>query len=271
MTVVSPVVTYPRPGLPPLFWGREDRALRLGRVSRLAIHDPSRVRTYAVAARSRRRGLWVFAIALAPALVAIWATPWFVTQDGPAHLYNARSLRVHSTVEIPPQRRYRVRCGTAAQLGRPPVPGRLAPGHVASRCQSRDDHADPDRACGFDRLAALAGRGWRGMPLAALLAVLLAINLPWLLGFTSFMLGACLFPITLGIWWHGRERLWPGRVVLLGVVGLRVFQPPGQFRADGGGTHCARWLAPGSGDSPARVGRRSLCFPSPLWAGSTSA
>ena len=29
------------------------------------------------------------------------------------------------------------------------------------------------------------------------------MNLAWLLGFTSFLLGSCLFPITLGVWWKG--------------------------------------------------------------------
>src|SRR5204862_3079364 len=60
--------------------------------------------------------------------------------------------------------------------------------------------------------------GWRGMPGAALMAVALAINLPWLLGFGSFLLGACLFPITLGLWWQGRDQLGPGRALALGAL-----------------------------------------------------
>ena len=35
------------------------------------------------------------------------------------------------------------------------------------------------------------------------------MNLAWLLGFTSFLIGSCLFPITLGVWWEGRYRLSP--------------------------------------------------------------
>ena len=48
------------------------------------------------------------------------------------------------------------------------------------------------------------------MPLVALLAVLLALNLTWLLGFYSFLLGACLYPITLGLWWAGPSGPVPG-------------------------------------------------------------
>ena len=41
---------------------------------------------------SRIRGLAFLIAALAPALAAIWAVPWFVTQDAPAHVYNAEIL-----------------------------------------------------------------------------------------------------------------------------------------------------------------------------------
>ncbi len=46
---------------------------------------------------SRIRGLAFLIAALAPALAAIWAVPWFVTQDAPAHVYNAEILRGRST------------------------------------------------------------------------------------------------------------------------------------------------------------------------------
>ena len=46
------------------------------------------------------------------------------------------------------------------------------------------------------------------------------MNIAWLFGFTSFMLGACLFALTLGVWWTGRERLAWGRVAAL--AGLLV-------------------------------------------------
>src|SRR5262249_19199101 len=46
----------------------------------------------------------------------------------------------------------------------------------------------------------------------------LALNVTWLLGFSSFLLGACLFPITLGIWWPGRERLQAGRIAAIAML-----------------------------------------------------
>src|SRR5215204_3851649 len=52
------------------------------------------------------------------------------------------------------------------------------------------------------------------------LAVIIALNWMWLLGFYSFLLGACLFPMTLGIWWAGREQMGPQRALVL--AGLLV-------------------------------------------------
>ena len=44
------------------------------------------------------------------------------------------------------------------------------------------------------------------------------MNMAWLLGFTSFLIGSCLFPITLGVWWKGRYRLSFGRIAALSVL-----------------------------------------------------
>ncbi len=44
------------------------------------------------------------------------------------------------------------------------------------------------------------------------------MNVTWLLGFTSFLLGSCLFPIGLGIWWEGRYRLSIARIAALSVL-----------------------------------------------------
>ena len=34
----------------------------------------------------------ILVVALTPALAAVWTVPWFVTQDGSAHVYNAQIL-----------------------------------------------------------------------------------------------------------------------------------------------------------------------------------
>jgi hypothetical protein len=60
--------------------------------------------------------------------------------------------------------------------------------------------------------------GNRGLNLAVLLCALLSINLCWIYGFTSYMLGACLYAITIGVWWGYRERLGAGRICLLGAL-----------------------------------------------------
>ena len=60
--------------------------------------------------------------------------------------------------------------------------------------------------------------GTRGLVPAALLSVLLAMNFAWLMGFTSFLIGCCLFPITLGVWWEGRYRLSPVRIGIVSAL-----------------------------------------------------
>jgi hypothetical protein len=157
----------------------------------------------------------LFVAALLPALGAIWATPWFITQDGPAHLYNAHIIARSGDPHSPFRGVYQVRWS--------PLPnwaGHLSLVALLSLVPPRT----ADRLMTSLTLVGFAASivwlrwrvvGWRGMPLAALMAAALAINLPWLLGFTSFLLGACLFPITLGLWWHRRDRLWPGGVVAL--------------------------------------------------------
>jgi hypothetical protein len=61
-------------------------------------------------------------------------------------------------------------------------------------------------------------RGVEGLGLAALWSTLLGLNLTWLFGFYSFLLGASLFAITLGVWWKGREALTGMHSVFLGAL-----------------------------------------------------
>ena len=165
-------------------------------------------------------GLIALALSLAPALAAIAAVPEFTTQDGPAHLYNARilnaSLRPGSpfagTFEVvwQPLPNWAGHLGTMAMVA-------LLPPDVAARAMT---------ALTLVLLAAsVAWLRWsvagpKGLATASMLASLLALNVTWLLGFTSFLLGSALMAATLAAWWGGRE--WFGTARTLGLSALLV-------------------------------------------------
>ncbi len=161
------------------------------------------------------RGLAVLVVALAPALAAIWAVPWFVTQDAPAHVYNAEIL----TRSFDPASPF----GAFFAIRWQPIPNwvghvvlaalvRVLPAWAADRIMTSVTLAGFAAAVFWLRVR-VAGpyrgecAGAHHLTAAALLSTLLAMNITWLLGFTSFTLGACLFPITLGYWWPRRDRL----------------------------------------------------------------
>ena len=165
-----------------------------------------------------QRGFVVLLISLAPAMAAIWAVPWFVTQDGPAHIYNAQILAWSFGSNSPFQSVYTIRWQPIPNWAGHLILAGLVAGFPAWVA---------DRVMTSVTLVAFAAATlwlrWRVAPKsdmrpAALLAALLAMNIAWLLGFSSFMLGACLFPITLGIWWSGRDRLNAGRITVLATL-----------------------------------------------------
>src|SRR4051794_40398089 len=91
-TVVSPVVTHqcPAPSVRQGGGGRAGSCRDAPMLfSKSCLEDESDL------GWSRRLGLTVGLLALLPSLSAIWMVPWMVTQDGPAHLYNA-SIIAHS-------------------------------------------------------------------------------------------------------------------------------------------------------------------------------
>lgn len=160
----------------------------------------------------------VLALALAPSLAAVGLVPWFVTQDGPAHVYNAEILRASLRPDSPYRGAYAVRwdplpnwAGHLALMGLLEVlPARAA-----------------DRAIMALTLAGFAGSiAWlrwrvargRGLGASALAASMLGMNLTWLFGFWSFLLGSALYALTLGAWWSGRDRLGAWRASGLGAL-----------------------------------------------------
>ncbi len=159
------------------------------------------------------------ALALLPPLVAIWSFPWFVTQDGPAHVYNAVILRTSLNGATSPYQE-------AYDVHWEPLPNWA--GHLALMALlSVLDPRDADRAMMTLTLIGLAAstlwlrlrvRGPDEPALGAFWSSLVAMNLTWLLGFYSFLLGSCLFALTLGLWWDRRDRL--NAASALGLSGL---------------------------------------------------
>ena len=151
--------------------------------------------------------------------------PTFVTQDGPAHLYNAQIL-IQSL-------------GTDSSFGEvftarwEPLPnwaGHLTLMALVATLPPRQ----ADRIMTSLTLVSLVlGVVWlrrrvagsNGMPGAVLLAVLLGMNMTWLLGFTSFLLGAALFPVTLAVWWRLRqsERPWRRALAVASLMTIGYF------------------------------------------------
>jgi hypothetical protein len=174
--------------------------------------------------RDRRRPI-LFAlgplVALAPAVAAVWAHEGFVTQDGPAHLYNAHVIAQSFDPASPFRDTFEVR--------RQPLPnwaGHLTLMTLLAVLSPRDaDRAMTTLTLGTFAVS-VAWLRWRvagreGRLTASLLAAVLSLNLTWLLGFGSFLMGASVFPIALGVWWAGRDGGWsPRRASGLAVLTL---------------------------------------------------
>jgi hypothetical protein len=205
---------------------------------------------------SPRPGRWALLIlgaALAPAVAAIWFVPWFVTQDGPAHVYNAEILassvggfdRISQWHNV-----YTVRWQPIPNWAGPVcLAGLVAwlPAWLADRIMTSVTLVGFAAAILWLRWRVAGGRS---LHITALLASILSMNMAWLFGFTSFMLGACLFPITLGVWWPVRDRLSLPRLAVLAalltlgyfchlvslgltVLALMVLSVAGSVRSDG--------------------------------------
>jgi hypothetical protein len=168
---------------------------------------------------SWRVGAVVLIAALVPVLAAVWGIRWFVTQDGPAHLYNAHIIASSLGSHSPFAAYYTVRWDAL-----PNWSGHLVTAALVSLMPA---WAAGPAITTLTLVGFAASIVWlrvrvtgpSGLSLASVLAVLLSLNFSWLLGFTSFMLGACLFPITLGVWWDGRERFtWRRAAVIAGLM-----------------------------------------------------
>jgi hypothetical protein len=165
-------------------------------------------------------GLIMFSVFILPTLIAIWLVPWFVTGDGPSHLYNAYIMDKLMKGNSPLRDVY--------ALNWQPVPNlvghwllvalmQVVPARTADRILMTLTSVGLASAVLWLRWR-VAGR--KGIALITPLAVFVALNWMWLRGFYNFLLGACLFPITLGYWWANRDAMGPKRAVIL--AGLLV-------------------------------------------------
>ena len=168
--------------------------------------------------RASLPGFLALAVALAPVLSAIWLLPWFVTQDGPAHVYNAQILADSFDPRSPSRAIYTISWKPIPNwMGHIVLAGLVSwlPAWVADRIMTSATLVGLAFATLWLRWRVAGGKG---LVSAALLSALLAMNFAWLMGFTSFVLGSCLFPITLGIWWAGRYRLSNSRIASLAAL-----------------------------------------------------
>lgn len=170
--------------------------------------------------KSYEWSLLSFTILILPVLVAIWCVPWFVTQDGPAHLYNAHILLELFKPGSPFHNFY-----NASWDPIPNLAGHLSLMGLMLILPART----ADRIMMSFTLIGLASSviwlrwrvvGWEGLLHIVPLAMILSLNVMWLLGFYSFLLGVCLFPVTLGIWWSNRDQMGPKQALIL--AGLLV-------------------------------------------------
>jgi len=159
----------------------------------------------------------VLALALSPALAALAIYPGFVTQDGPSHLYNAHILAhpagsplLEATFEVrrDPLPNWAGHLGLLGWL-------RVLPPRAADRAMSALTLVALSASTYWLRLRVVGpGGAW----VAALWSALVGLNVAWLLGFQSFLLGAALLPVGLGTWWAGRGGIGGRRALGLGVL-----------------------------------------------------
>ncbi len=180
------------------------------------------------------RGAVVLAVALAPALTAVWMVPWFVTQDGPAHVYNAQILAWSFDPQSPFQSIYTIQwepipnwVGTAGAGGAGDGIPRLGGGSAHDHPHSgglRVGSALAAMACGWGQGS--GRRGPAGSPAGDERRMALS-------GSQASCFGACLFPRHTGrLVVRPRPTIRPAHRRHFLSAGRRVFLPPGQRGAD---------------------------------------
>ena len=159
---------------------------------------------------------------LIPALWAVWTTPWFVSQDGPAHLYNSVLLRDLWRGLPPVAQLYRVRghaipnwAGHALTVALLPFGPRAANALVLTLTMTLLGAA----VLRFRRTLVPPSGERREHPLLwGAWAAALSVNYIWLIGFTGFLIGAALLLFTWRFYWERRDRNRPADLALLSLL-----------------------------------------------------
>lgn len=144
------------------------------------------------------------AAATAAALIPVWLFPYFPTQDGPSHLYNAFVLAHYADSASVLTRSYfelnlRLFPNWTAYLLMAPLLRILPPLVVQQLILS---------ICVISIPAAVLylQKSFKGtVDATALLAVLLAYSYILFMGFFNFVIGAALFAFAVGFWWRRRN------------------------------------------------------------------
>ncbi len=170
-------------------------------------------------------GWGIFFLSLVPTVLAIWLVPGFVTQDGPAHLYNAHILNKslllgsQSPFYDAYQANWRLMPNWGGHLILMGLQSVVSP-RVADRLLTTMTLVGFGAAILWLRGVVAGQRGFRT---AALLCAILAINVTWLWGFTSFLLGLTILPIVWGLWWQSRRRFQLSKTLLIGSLMLLCY------------------------------------------------
>jgi hypothetical protein len=158
-----------------------------------------------------------YVLALSPVLGILWASPVFITQDGPAHLYNAQILRWTADGREPALRE-------VYQVRQEPLPNWAGHALLLFLLEAGLAPLIADRIV---VVATLAGTGAAVLALrracnpgppsagAGLLSGILALNITWLFGFSSFLIGLMLGLGTISLAWSWRDRREVWRILTL--------------------------------------------------------
>ena len=176
---------------------------------------PETDRTSRAKPGERRLALIMIGVLALPVACAIWTHPWFVTQDGSIYIYNSHVILESLKTNNPFRNYYAVRWAPLPYWGA----YALLCGLLSILPDPIADHVMLTVAS-LGLLASILWlrrrvAGWDGMPLVVPLAIVLSINLLWLLGLYNFLLGACCYLLALGVWWSGRDHPGPKRAMLL--------------------------------------------------------